>query len=684
MSDTNSDSTFNGSEDHNSGFSKYKDSSKIDLISFSSFSNSENIFSSASTNSLSQKNSLDSSQDYLLSNILSTKKNIYRSHNPLSKKNNENNDSYIEKTEKNLHKVNGKQGFKQPHMKKIYSSNTRISELIIQDTKPEFIDNFSEMNANSIIRYSNDSDFMDLCNNPSQEIHGKDDQMIDSSICPPTSCSLESSRSISVNPLVNFESNSVFYSGPERSRKPFNNPSSIMSKSFNSNGSFRRRKAKGDQKPFINAIRKWANSQLHVDKAQINLMAGSDPEEISQLVESGANFNASDEHSRTALHVACSLGNIKAVEMLLGYGCDPNSVDIVGNTPLNIAAIAGHTEIVLLLLQFGADPRAGRQRLSPSAMVRLRLKQLRAQIRRNRLLIKPLPKVENSDSSMGSNSNNDHQHVSGSKSRTGQFKATRSKAYMISQECYAILRILQYYVNSDFSAISNFKPHNTKNAVRGNSLVNNNDLSFHNSARHNGDYIDPTWVAYDNKDEVVMPITKNTRKAFNDLANQLENFQLFGSSNSQELSYSNQRSKTFNFPSLGFGITNPKDHDLAGSLASRDFNSTSDKYEFKSKSGAFNIKSINPSFQETTKSDIISSIPDGSTFSDQNTGSNPNVNKDSDDPAARQDFNKANLVLNGFSDIINLSKEKSEDAENLEVEHLLNKLVDLVDSLQLE
>jgi ankyrin repeat protein len=49
----------------------------------------------------------------------------------------------------------------------------------------------------------------------------------------------------------------------------------------------------------------------------------------------GANVNARDHNEWTALHVACSAGNLRTVELLLAYGANVNAIALDGSTPLH-------------------------------------------------------------------------------------------------------------------------------------------------------------------------------------------------------------------------------------------------------------------------------------------------------------------------------------------------------------
>ena len=73
---------------------------------------------------------------------------------------------------------------------------------------------------------------------------------------------------------------------------------------------------------------------------------------VEQLLENGADPNASDPVGRTALHYAAR--RPKVIAVLLKAGANPNVKDVFGNTPLHLAVV--NRESVALLLEAGASP----------------------------------------------------------------------------------------------------------------------------------------------------------------------------------------------------------------------------------------------------------------------------------------------------------------------------------------
>ena len=67
------------------------------------------------------------------------------------------------------------------------------------------------------------------------------------------------------------------------------------------------------------------------------------------------NKDYQDENGNTALHYACEEGNLKIVEILLGFKCNPNIKNSANNIPLHLSAKNGYFDISKKLLEFGAE-----------------------------------------------------------------------------------------------------------------------------------------------------------------------------------------------------------------------------------------------------------------------------------------------------------------------------------------
>ena len=83
-----------------------------------------------------------------------------------------------------------------------------------------------------------------------------------------------------------------------------------------------------------------------------------DTNKISDLLEQGADVNATGGYGNTALSMAAWEGQTTVVKALLDRGADVNLKDSNGYTALMLAASDGGTEIVQLLLDKGADVNA--------------------------------------------------------------------------------------------------------------------------------------------------------------------------------------------------------------------------------------------------------------------------------------------------------------------------------------
>lgn len=65
-----------------------------------------------------------------------------------------------------------------------------------------------------------------------------------------------------------------------------------------------------------------------------------------------------NEDECTPLHVAAENGDAEDVTALVNDGADPNAQDKGGRTPLHVAAQEGHAEAVTALINAGADRNA--------------------------------------------------------------------------------------------------------------------------------------------------------------------------------------------------------------------------------------------------------------------------------------------------------------------------------------
>ena len=98
-----------------------------------------------------------------------------------------------------------------------------------------------------------------------------------------------------------------------------------------------------------------ADPNVTDNKGMTPLMVQRDsPEAVALLIKAGARINAREKFGRTALFYSVMFNQIKSVKALLEAGADPNITDVKGMTPLMVTALNGYTECAGLLLQGGA------------------------------------------------------------------------------------------------------------------------------------------------------------------------------------------------------------------------------------------------------------------------------------------------------------------------------------------
>jgi ankyrin repeat protein len=118
-------------------------------------------------------------------------------------------------------------------------------------------------------------------------------------------------------------------------------------------------RAKYDAKDFLEPL---PESEFPIGQI---LLAAVYNEDIERVFESIAYCTPDDvnerygkDDGRTALHVACTVGNIVLLQFLIWAGGDVNAEDADGFTPIVYARAANHQDCVDLLLQNGCrdDP----------------------------------------------------------------------------------------------------------------------------------------------------------------------------------------------------------------------------------------------------------------------------------------------------------------------------------------
>lgn len=69
------------------------------------------------------------------------------------------------------------------------------------------------------------------------------------------------------------------------------------------------------------------------------------------LLEKGADVNCQDEDCRTALSLACEIGHLDAVKLLVQFNADPDVSDAWGNNALMYAAFSGQSQVLEFLVR---------------------------------------------------------------------------------------------------------------------------------------------------------------------------------------------------------------------------------------------------------------------------------------------------------------------------------------------
>jgi ankyrin repeat protein len=93
---------------------------------------------------------------------------------------------------------------------------------------------------------------------------------------------------------------------------------------------------------------------------------------LKQLLEQGADINATDPDGNSALHRAASKGQLKTARILRQNGIDLDRQNRKGETALYLAALNGHKAFVSWLLKQGADSRLATRKGSTPLLAAIR------------------------------------------------------------------------------------------------------------------------------------------------------------------------------------------------------------------------------------------------------------------------------------------------------------------------
>ncbi|CAL9686385.1 unnamed protein product [Knipowitschia caucasica] len=69
------------------------------------------------------------------------------------------------------------------------------------------------------------------------------------------------------------------------------------------------------------------------------------------LLDRGAEVNCQDEDGRTALSLACEMGHLDVVKLLVQFNADPDISDVWGNSALMYGAFSGHSQVLEFLVR---------------------------------------------------------------------------------------------------------------------------------------------------------------------------------------------------------------------------------------------------------------------------------------------------------------------------------------------
>ena len=110
-----------------------------------------------------------------------------------------------------------------------------------------------------------------------------------------------------------------------------------------------------DTAPTINPVITYSNDDLILNKSFIEAIENGDIAMANSLLIAGASPRfATPTSKNTALHTACTKGDIIAVKYLCDHGADVNARNLGGMTPLHIATDREFAEVSLYLIREGA------------------------------------------------------------------------------------------------------------------------------------------------------------------------------------------------------------------------------------------------------------------------------------------------------------------------------------------
>lgn len=95
--------------------------------------------------------------------------------------------------------------------------------------------------------------------------------------------------------------------------------------------------------------------------------------EVDRLLQKGVNPHTLDDNGSSLLHLACSVGDLKMLQLLLKYPLDIESTDESGSTPLHVAYVIGLFQAHILDVFF-SQTRWDSLALYPLSLLRYRVR----------------------------------------------------------------------------------------------------------------------------------------------------------------------------------------------------------------------------------------------------------------------------------------------------------------------
>lgn len=117
------------------------------------------------------------------------------------------------------------------------------------------------------------------------------------------------------------------------------------------------------------AERPWRARRARVDAAHARRVQGR-ADTVRDLVDRGADMDATDAEGYTALHCAAEAGRADVVDLLLKSGANAKTTTVKGRSAAEVAAAAGKSKVVRLLEKAGGVGRKEvAEKTSPAAVV---------------------------------------------------------------------------------------------------------------------------------------------------------------------------------------------------------------------------------------------------------------------------------------------------------------------------